>query len=142
SRVMGDALARLEREGEGVGHLRCPLQQHVLLRQSVELVVDLYRRNPAGVETEEAVILQISGVEVALPLLERVAAGSRQDLHETMRFDSAFSFLLGFSLARLPFSASIKSSILVSVPGATSDVMSWPSILRWMVSSIRSRTVS
>jgi hypothetical protein len=40
-RVMRDALARLDREGERLGHLRRPLFQHVRLREAVEGVVDL-----------------------------------------------------------------------------------------------------
>src|SRR6266704_3084097 len=100
---MRNALARLQRKGESLGHLRRPLTQHVLLRQSIERVVDLYSRELRRVVAQESVVLEISRVEVSLPLLERVAAGPCQDLHETMRFDSAFSFLPVFSPPSLPF---------------------------------------
>ena len=128
-RVVRDALARLEREGKCLRHLRRPFAQHVLPRQSIEGVVDLHRRKLAGVVAKKSVVLQISRIELSLPLLERVAARPRQNLHDTLRLDSLPSFL-GLSFERLAFSASIRSSILVSPPGTTSAVMSCPSILR------------
>src|SRR5450830_183684 len=103
---MRDSLARLEREGELLRHLRRPFAQHVLLRQSIKGVVDLHRRKLAGVVAEESVFLEISGVEVSLPLLERVAAGPSENLHDTMRLDSpffGFSDFSDFSRARLAF---------------------------------------
>src|SRR5207237_7290440 len=129
-RVVRDALARLQRKRESLRHLRRPLAQHVLLRQAVERIVDFYGIELLRVVAEHCVVFQFLRVERAFPLFEGVAAGPCQDLHETMRFDSAFSFLLGFSRARLAFNASIRSSILVSEPGVTSAVMSCPSILR------------
>src|SRR5258706_15028119 len=138
---MRDTLARLEGESEILGHLSCQFREDVFPRQAVEGVVYLYRRKLAGVVAEKSVVLEISRVEVSLPLLERVAAGPGENLHDALRFASPFSFL-GFSPARLALSACIRSSILVSAPGVTSAVMSCPSTLRWMVSNTRSRTVS
>src|SRR3982074_3634892 len=120
---MRDALARLQCESKRVRNLRRPLPQHILPRQPVERVVDLDRREFAGVVAQESVVLEISRVELSLPLLERVAARPAQNLHDALRLGSPFSFF-GFSLDRLAFSACIRSSILVSVPGVTSAVMS------------------
>src|SRR6185503_17948267 len=53
-----------------------------------------------------------------------------------------FSSVLVPRLARLAFNASIRSMILVCGPSTGSAVMSWPSTLRWMASSTRSRTWS
>src|SRR5687767_14041169 len=127
---MRDFLARLERERELLRHLRRPLRQDVLLRQPVKGVVDLERRKLRSVKAEQLVGLKLCGIEGSLPLLERVAARPRQNLHEAFCFlRSDFSGVDFF--ARLAFSASIRSRIL-SPPllGATSDVMSWPSTLR------------
>src|SRR5450759_1909294 len=133
---MRDSLARLEREGERLRHLRRPFAQHVLLWQSIEGVVDLHRIEFAGVVAEHCVVFQILRIERALPLLERVAARPSENLHDALRFDSPFfgfsdfSDFSDFSRARLAFSASIRSSILVSVLGVISAVMSCPSTLR------------
>src|SRR5688500_5234122 len=140
-RVVRNALARLDRERERLGHLCCPIAQHVLLRQPVERVVDLDRRKFAGVKAQHPVVLQLLRVERSLPLLERVAARSSEQLHDAMRFFEPSAFF-GFSRARLAFSASISATLVLSPPGASSPVLSWSSILRRIVSSTRSRTVS
>src|SRR5688572_8429526 len=99
---MRDALARLERKRERLWHLRCPFAQHVLLRQSIEGVVDLDRWKLAGVECQHSVVFQLLRIKRAFPLLESVPTRPCEELHDTIRFDSPFSFF-GFSLARLAF---------------------------------------
>src|SRR5258708_4517439 len=81
-RAMRDALARLQGESERLRDLRRPVAQHVLPRQPVERVIDLDRREFAGVIAQESVVLQISRIELSLPLLERVAARPGQNLHD------------------------------------------------------------
>src|SRR6185503_10568963 len=138
-RVVGDAHARLDGERELLGHLRRPFTQHVLLRQAVERVVDLDRGIAARVVAEPRVIGQVGRIENALPLLERKAAGPGEEPHDTRRSASCWSP----PRARLAFSASMRSMIFPPpASGVTSFVMSWPSTLRWIVSSTRSRTVS
>src|SRR6185436_4576016 len=78
---MRDAPAGLDREAERLGHLGRPVEQRLLLRQLVERVVDLDRRELAGVEAEHVRVLQLLGVETPFPLLEREAARSRQNFH-------------------------------------------------------------
>src|SRR5258706_14347300 len=97
---MRDTLARLEGESEILGHLRCPFTEDVFPRQAVESVVDLHHRELARVVAEESVVLEISRVEVSHPLLERIAAGPGEELHDSLRFGSPLSFL-GFLAARL-----------------------------------------
>src|SRR5688572_5135517 len=121
-RIVRDALARLDRERELLGHLRGPLPQHVLFRHPVERVVDLDGGKPRGVVAEPAIAFQVVRVERPLPLLERIAARAREQLHDTMRPALAAS---GFSVfARLALSASMRSRIFPLESGWTSDVMS------------------
>src|SRR5438105_3139970 len=124
--MMGDALARLQSKREVFRNLGCPLAQHVFPGQPVEGVVDFDRRKFAGIVAKHAVVLQIRRVEIPLPLLERVAARSGENLHEALRLAFTFS---GFSFSRLALSASIRSMIFASPPTLTSAVMSWPSTL-------------
>src|SRR5678815_4306533 len=137
SREMRDTLARLDREGERLGNLARPRLQNAFLRKAIERVVDLHRRETRRVKTEHRVVFELRRVERALPFLEGEAARSRVQLHEALTTAS-----LGLVAVRLAFSASMRSMIFVPPSGATSDVMSWPSTLRWIASSTRSRTVS
>src|SRR5437764_14967088 len=113
--MMRDALTGLDREAERLRHLRRPVEQHVLLREPIERVVDLHRRKLPGVVAEHRVVLQVGGIEAALPLLERVAARAREDLHEPFTFASA-SFCTPASLA---LRASIRSPNLLPPAAAT-----------------------
>src|SRR5512133_4062691 len=109
----------------------------MLFRQPIERVVDLDRRKLARVVAEHRVVFEITRVERSLPFFERVATRARVKLHDTLATAS-----LGLLAARLAFNASMRSRILPPPSGVTSAVMSWPSILRCIVSITRSRTVS
>src|SRR5688500_16765768 len=135
---MRDALTRLDREGERLRHLRRPVDQHVRLREAVERVVDLDGGKLPRVVAEHPVVLQVGGIEVALPLLDRVSARPREQLHETLPLASpSFSPPAGLALR-----APLRSRTWLPPSAAPSVVMSWPSTLRWIVSITRSRTVS
>ena len=118
-RVMRDAHARLDRERELLRHLRRPLLQYRLLRQPVKGVVDLDRRKLARVVAQPRVVSDRVGIEDALPLLERVAARAREQPHDTMRCGVLSSSAL--RARGSAFSASMRSTILPPVSGATSD---------------------
>src|SRR5262249_10575844 len=135
AREVRDALARLDREGERVRHLRRPSLEDAFLRKAIKRVVDLDRREATRVKAEHPVVFEVGGIERAFPLLEREAARARVNLHDALVAGS-------LDAARLALSASIRSMIFVPDAGATSAVMSWPSTFRWIVSSTRSRTVS
>ncbi len=124
--MVRDALARLDREREGLRHLRRPLLEHALLRQPVERVVDLDGGKPARVVAKPAVLLEVGGIERALPLLERVPARAGEQLHDTLTAAPPSPPVL----ARLALSASMRSMIFPLESGCTSAVMSWPSIFR------------
>src|SRR4029453_15987997 len=108
-------------EREGLGHLRGPILEHVLLRQPIEGVVDLDRRVLARVVPEHRVVLQVLGVERALPFLEGKPARTHQNAHDALR---SASFSSGSVWARLAFRASMRSMFLPPPSGVTSAVMS------------------
>ena len=78
---VGDALRGLDHEGEALRHLRRPGVEQGAVRHPVEGVVDLDRGKPLGVEAQHVGVLEVLGVEAALPLLVAVAAGPHPQLH-------------------------------------------------------------
>src|SRR5689334_1518837 len=162
-----DPAGGFEHEAEPGGHLVGPLEQHVFPGDAVERVVDLDRREPAGVEAQHVVRRQVGGVEAALPFLVGPAAGPDVKLHGEGAYRAPLAFFFGRSgsslaalvataralagrfssdtgprLARLAFRASIRSMILVWGASLGSEVISCPSTFCWIASSTRSRTVS
>src|SRR6185437_12757047 len=80
---VGDPAGRLENEAERLGHLHRPVQQHFLLRNAIEGVVDLDRGQSGSVVAEHAVRRKVGRIEGALPLLVGPAAGADADVHVT-----------------------------------------------------------
>src|SRR5262249_22699275 len=81
SQVVGDAARSFERESEIVGHLLRPLREHRLGRHAVKGVVDLHRREVLGVVAQHLDWGKLFELEGPYPLLEGVAAGSREQAH-------------------------------------------------------------
>ena len=79
--MVGDALGRLDAEGEPVGDGRGPFDDDAFLGHAVEGVVDLDRGETRRVVREHLGRRQGLGVEGTLPLGEGVAAGADVDAH-------------------------------------------------------------
>src|SRR5438132_1950879 len=79
--LMCYALRSLEHEREAIGNLLRPFREHLLVRHTVERVVDFDGVEALRIELQHLRRRQIVGIETPLPFFVAVAAGADADAH-------------------------------------------------------------